>query len=53
MGTLVSSTHHTLSLQVLIIDADQDLSILTNTYENLATNIWSMIPEELKIREEF
>ena len=50
------SAHHRimiLSLQVLIIDANQDLSILTNTYENLANNIWSMIPEELRIREEF
>eukprot|EP00092_Neocalanus_flemingeri_P070022 GFUD01085897.1.p1 GENE.GFUD01085897.1~~GFUD01085897.1.p1 ORF type:complete len:274 (-),score=102.23 GFUD01085897.1:573-1394(-) len=34
--------------QVIIIDANQDISILAGTYSNLAKMIWRMIPKELR-----
>ena len=34
--------------QVLVINADQDLSVLTRTYSKLAKMIWKLIPKELR-----
>ena len=33
-------------MQVLVINADEDISVLTHTYSNLAKMIVDMIPEE-------
>lgn len=35
--------------QVLVINADQDISILTKTYRKLAKMIWKLIPKEMRI----
>ena len=32
-------------MQVLVINADEDISVLTHTYSNLAKMIVDMIPE--------
>lgn len=34
--------------QVIVIDADQDLSTLSRTYSTLAKMVWKMIPKELR-----
>ena len=34
--------------QVLVINADQDISVLTKTYSKLAKMIWKLIPKELR-----
>merc|ERR1719154_123630 len=38
--------------QVLIINADQDLSVLSKTYESLAHMVWKMIPQQLVVNNE-
>jgi len=35
--------------QVLVINADQDISVLTKTYSKLAKMIWKLIPKEMRI----
>ena len=37
-----------LFFQVIIIDADQDISTLSRTYSTLAKMVWRMIPKELR-----
>ena len=37
-----------LFFQVIIIDADQDISTLSRTYSALAKMVWRMIPKELR-----
>ena len=34
--------------QVLVINADQDISVLTKTYSKLAKMIWKLIPKEMR-----
>ena len=34
--------------QVLVINADQDISLLTKTYSKLAKMIWKLIPKEMR-----
>ena len=34
--------------QVLVINADQDISVLTRTYSKLAKMIWKLIPKEMR-----
>ena len=34
--------------QVIIIDADQDISTLAKTYSNLAKMVWRFIPKQLR-----
>jgi len=41
------SSKHSLP-QVIVIDADQDISILSRTYSKLAKMVWKMIPKELR-----
>merc|ERR1712168_1476731 len=41
------SSKHSLP-QVIVIDADQDISILSRTYRTLAKMVWKMIPKELR-----
>jgi len=37
--------------QVLVINADVDISILSTTYENLAALVWNTLPKELKLNK--
>ena len=34
--------------QLLVIDADQDISVLSKTYSKLAKAIWKAVPKELQ-----
>ena len=37
--------------QVLVINADEDISTLTYKYKNLAKMIWEMLPEKLRFHK--
>lgn len=43
-----SSAAHGPTPQVLVINADQDISVLTRTYSKLAKMIWKLIPKEIR-----
>ena len=34
--------------QLIVIDADQDISVLSKTYSKLAKAIWKTVPKELQ-----